>query len=335
MATFDNQDSFLRKFLSQPRPTWVTFVISAVLLLVPFLAAQLDGLGAELIRTGSWRPLLIGPVIIIYILIVSPILARDDSEALRAFRPIVQLDDQAFSQVVERAGYIKPLYEILILALGAAFGAWLGSTWLRDSPSAWLYLCNIVLMAVMFGLLAVVVYWSIQETRVMVALHQQPLQFDLFDLSPFEPIGRQSLGIALTFVGGITLSLLLSVDPQNLFAWQNGIVYVPLVLVPVVVFFLNMRDTHRVLAQAKKSETEIVERRLARAARGLTGQIAASESAVALAAELNALAAYQKFLRNARTWPYNTAMLRTLFVSVLIPGTIALAGRVMEGFFNP
>lgn len=169
----------------------------------------------------------------------------------------------------------------------------------------------------------------------MVALHQQPLQFDLFDLSPFEPIGRQSLGIALTFVGGITLSLLLSVDPQNLFAWQNGIVYVPLVLVPVVVFFLNMRDTHRVLAQAKKSETEIVERRLARAARGLTGQIAASESAVALAAELNALAAYQKFLRNARTWPYNTAMLRTLFVSVLIPGTIALASRVVERFFNP
>jgi len=123
MATFDNQDSFLRKFLSQPRPTWVTFVISAVLLLVPFLAAQLDGLGAELVRTGSWRPLLIGPVIIIYILIVSPILARDDSEALRAFRPIVQLDDQTFSRVVERAGYIKPLYEILILALGAVFGA--------------------------------------------------------------------------------------------------------------------------------------------------------------------------------------------------------------------
>jgi hypothetical protein len=51
-----------------------------------------------------------------------------------------------------------------------------------------------------------------------------------------------------------------------------------------------------------------------------------------LAVEINALATYQAQLQAARTWPYNTAMLRTLFFSVLIPvGT--LVGRILVEAF--
>jgi hypothetical protein len=38
-----------------------------------------------------------------------------------------------------------------------------------------------------------------------------------------------------------------------------------------------------------------------------------------VAAEFNALAAYEQRLAGTRTWPYNTSMLRTLFVSFLVP----------------
>jgi hypothetical protein len=45
---------------------------------------------------------------------------------------------------------------------------------------------------------------------------------------------------------------------------------------------------------------------------------------------ITALAAYESRLQQARTWPYNTAMLRTVFVSVLIPGGTIIRRVVAE-----
>ena len=41
----------------------------------------------------------------------------------------------------------------------------------------------------------------------------------------------------------------------------------------------------------------------------------------------DALLAYEDRLKEARTWRYNTAMLRTLFISVLVP-VITVAAKV-------
>ena len=62
--------------------------------------------------------------------------------------------------------------------------------------------------ATMFALLAWTIYVSIAGTRLTAALHRQPMQINLFDTAAFEAVGRQSLLLALVFVGGITLSLL-------------------------------------------------------------------------------------------------------------------------------
>ncbi len=43
------------------------------------------------------------------------------------------------------------------------------------------------------------------------------------------------------------------------------------------------------------------------------------EETSTIASEINALAIYEQRLQGARTWPYNTGMLRTLFFSVLMP----------------
>ena len=48
-------------------------------------------------------------------------------------------------------------------------------------------------------------------------------------------------------------------------------------------------------------------------------------SAGTLGAEINALVAYETRLQAASTWPYDTAMLRTLFFSVIFPAVAALA----------
>jgi hypothetical protein len=53
-------------------------------------------------------------------------------------------------------------------------------------------------------------------------------------------------------------------------------------------------------------------------------RIDAGESTGTLGAEINALAAYEKRMQATSTWPYNTAMLRTLFFSVVFPVVAAL-----------
>ena len=74
----------------------------------------------------------------------------------------------------------------------------------------------------MCGLLGWLGFTSIANTRLVNHLLRLPLRVDPLDITPFEAIGRQSLVLALAFVGGNTISLLLAnygsaalVDPDS------------------------------------------------------------------------------------------------------------------------
>ena len=98
-----------------------------------------------------------------------------------------------------------------------------------------------------------------------------------------------------------------------------------IIAAPVIVFFLNMLATHRVLANAKKQALADVRRQLEGAGRDLVRRLAEQQDTGTLAATVATLVAYEHRLTEARTWPYNTAMLRTLFLSLLLPiGTTLL-----------
>ncbi len=61
------------------------------------------------------------------------------------------------------------------------------------------------------------------------------------------------------------------------------------------------------------------------ASRALMKRRAAGESIGTLAEEINALVSYEERVQEARTWPYNTGMLRTVVVSVILPAGAAAA----------
>ncbi len=71
--------SYLEILISRPRPLSVTLGISTLLLALPFVAASLDGQLVALLNSGTWRAVMFAPVILIYILIVSPHLALTDA----------------------------------------------------------------------------------------------------------------------------------------------------------------------------------------------------------------------------------------------------------------
>lgn len=324
--------SLFDRLLGRQRLSWITVVLSLLLILAPLGLAYMDGVFDELMTQGAWRHLLLPPAVIIYILAVAPAMARMEAGVVAAFRPLVQMDDEAFERLVAEATRISPRGEVIAFAVGAAFGLWTGSSWGLWAEAVWLGLYVPLSVALMFGLLGWVVYGAMAGTRLIAELHRQPLCFDIFDTEPFEPIGRQSLVIALVFVGGIVLATLFGFNRESIFDWQNWLIIGFLMGVPILIFFLNMRDTHRVLAAEKERELDLVEHQIRQACRTLMRRVEAEEDTGTLAADIDALVVYEGRLEVTRTWPYNTRMLRTLFVSVIIPGIAAvgqLVGQLM------
>jgi hypothetical protein len=326
--------SWFARLIGHQRPLGITVGIALVLVLAPFGAAYLDGIWDEFLGQGYWRLSLLPAVIIIYILAISPILTRMEANVIQALRPVVQLDDEHFDRLVKEASHINPWGEASAFGVGFAFGLWNGQTWFFDADLFWLKLYLPLSTGLMFGLLGWTIFLAVAGTRLTAKLHRQPLRIDIFDIRPFEPIGRQSLIIALVFVGGLVLAVIFGLREGSIFAWQNWVMYAFVALVPVLVFFLNMRDTHRVLAVEKKRELEAVQRNILSACRALMTHIEAGESTDTLAAEINALAVYEARVQAARTWPYNTAMLRTLFFGVIIPVATAAARGISELLFD-
>jgi hypothetical protein len=299
--------------------------LGLALILAPMLAAYLDGVFGDLVGQGTWRLVMSPAAVVLYILAVSPIVQRAEADVLDAFRPLVLIDDDRFERLIVDASRLSPLGEGLAASLGAVSGLWLGWLWLSDSDVFWLRLVLVPSAGLMFGLLAWTIYAAVSGTRLIAELHAQPLRIDILDTRPFRPVGRQSLIVALVFVGGIVLGMLFSLGEESVLDWRNWLIYSLLALVPILVFFLNMRPTHRVLAAEKRRELAAVQDQILRATRTLMARTTAGESTVPLGADINALVAYEKRLLAASTWPYDTAMLRTLFFSVILPAIAALA----------
>jgi hypothetical protein len=329
----DRRESWLTTLIIRRSHPRITLGVSLSLVMVPPALAYLDGFRGEYIREGYWRLAFLPAAIVMYILVVAPILDRGDKRVLDAFRSLVQVDSESFDDLVSRTSRINVAGEIAALAVGGIFGMILGHSWLPDPDAALLRAHLTIAGGLMFGLLGWVIFASMAGTRLTTELHRQPLLIDILDVKPFEPIGRQSMVIALVFVGGIALSIVLGGGLASFSVWQNWVVYPLMALVPILVFFLNMRETHRVLSAEKTRELKEVQGRIVLASRTLIQRLDAGRSAGSLGAEISALVAYEKRVQAARTWPYNTSMLRTLFVSIIVPGGAALAGFLSEMLF--
>jgi hypothetical protein len=308
--------------------------VAFLLWLAPFAIAWTGGSLDRLFTNGQWRGLLVSPTVIMYILAIAPRLARMETGVVNSLRPLVLVENHSFERIIREAAYMSPRNELIAIGSGALVGllSVIGSSGASISLLTAYWVLSTVLM---YGLLAWTIYVSLASTRLTASILRQPLRVDPFDVAPFEAIGRQSLLLALVFIGGITLSLLFIIfQPEILRRMEFWLIYIPLALVPVIVFFLNMQPTHRVLAAAKERELKAVQRHIQRTCRNLVQRLDESQESGSLAAEINALVAYEEHLQGARTWPYNTAMLRTLFFSVLIPGGTMLGRWVMDKLFG-
>jgi len=324
----EQKHSLFDRVISKQRSIIFILGIAALLFFLFILAGILDSVLSELPQKLSWRGLLISPTIIVYILAVAPIMARMETRVLISFQAFVQLDEEEFQETISKNAKIKVGSEVAIITIGFILGIF-ASIASIDGHLSYINAYWVLTSSTMYALLAWTIFVSLASTRLTSALLNQPLKVDPFYTEPFEPIGKQSLMIAIVFIGGITLSLIYKVFEISSFIqpWF-WIIYLPLAMVPIVLFFLNMFPTHRVLADAKSTELASVRNQLHVSCRKLLQRLETGHETTNIPAEIHALSVYEKQLNETRTWPYNTAMLRTLFFSVLIPvGT--LVGRII------
>jgi hypothetical protein len=322
--------SLFDRVISRPRFRWGPLIVALLILLAAFAAAALDKRLPDLVTSDRWRAVLLTPALILYIVLVSRAMARMEDGVVRAFRSLLPLDDEGFNRLLAGSSRIRPRDEILAFAAGVILGlviAMLGS----PQPTSWLGTYWLASSCLMYGLLAWTIYASFVGTRLTTALLRQPLHIGPFDAPAFHAVGMQSLVLSLVFVGAIMLSLLFPAS-QPATLWNLGVwlPYLPIVALVVTVFFLNMLPTHRVLSRAKEEAMKRARQQIQRAGQEILLRMEADQETGSLAAEISALAAYQQRLDTARTWPYNTAMLRSLFFSVLAPIITMLARMAFD-----
>jgi hypothetical protein len=316
----------------------VTLLVGLALILFLVSVAFLAGVLTAPFDADFWRAGLLYPAIIVYILLTLPALKRLRNDAIESFRPLARMDDDDFEHLLAEASMFDRRLEWLALGSGVVGGLlllrpWdysgLSRTWLSlGTRSEWLVLYVLIAGGLWSGLVGLGIYSSLSGTSLFTGL-QHPLDINVFDLRPLEPIGRWSLGIALVFIGGSVLSLLFF--PQVTPSVETIVLYSALILTPVLVFFLNMLSTRQAIVAAKKRNLDMTRDHLAAASLALEAQ-AAKGQPEHTQTPLDSIAAwvtYEERVQEVPEWPYTAEIRRSLVLSSFLPLAVWLIQEVV------
>lgn len=335
-ATISTPSTLLEELVERTKLSWpqVAIAVGLVLIVLLGVAVHLDGIRARPFRpySGSdwWhevRERVDTPAQIVYVLLIYHFVQRSYYGAIEAFRGLMGMGDDDFDQLVAETSPLSRRGEWLAVGIGAAAGLLIYRPWNLPDHFFWMKLYTLLAVTLMFGLLGWVSYVSLADSRQFTELHRQPLDVNVFDPTPFEPIARLSLGISLAFIGGVTLRVLFNPDPRKFFSIESLMTYGASILVAVLVFFLNMMGTHRVIAEAKERELKMVRDNLAAASKALRdltvkGQVA---DLGPLPDFVDTWLAYESRVKEVSEWPGTTDIRQNLVLSSLLPSAIGIA----------
>jgi hypothetical protein len=305
--------------LSRPR---VLIPLGMGLLLLPTALAFVDGVHTSFF-TDLWHALLVQPVVVIYILLIAPFLRRAGERVVAGLRPIVLLTDEEFDRLLTEKSHVDPRGELVAISIGVLLSLLTRSIWSFELDAPWTQAYHTVATTVMYAALAWVIYLGVAGPRLNRTLLRQPLQVDIFDTRPFEPIGRESLLSALAFIMGATIAMIFVVSHELVLSFENLVVYGFFAFVTVLVFCLNMFDTHRVLSRAKQQELSYAQERIALAYQILRHKAQEGEDIQDMAAEMSTWITCKERISKTRTWPQSTEIVGKLLASALMPLGVA------------
>ena len=295
---------------------FVAVVALALVLLLALAAYAQDGSGQRL-RPGL-SMLGLAPTMIVYILLVHPFMHRRWRRAMHSLAALAPHAGGVPAKPVRRA-----------VEWGAMLlGALVGLTVARGLPGVegWLQLYSEGTSALMFALLAAVIYGSIVRSRHLAAQLRAGLGLTVFDGHLLTPFAQWGQSLSLVFVGGISLSLLFQ-SYRSLRSTEGAIVYASLIAVALTLFFMSMWTIHAALAKAQDEELARVRSDLSTARDALPAERARAPAGAVQDAyfPVVVLGLYEQQVLRASTWPFNPTIVGRVFASAVAPlGVYAL-----------
>lgn len=309
----------IEKSVTTARLRWpaATVAVALVLLLFLLLAAYLDGPLNERLTWQYLRGPLLPVSIIIYVPAFYPLLRRLSDRVVLALSSMLMAD--SIRETHEPWGIShRRRSEATSAVAGAASWMLLSQPWSWvDRPLA---AYAAAADAIMFGMLGVVVFHALSEARSISRLERTALKIDIFDMSPLIPVARWSLGISMTFLGGISITIAFQ-TVESLRLWQNIVVYLCIIIVALLVFFVCAWSTHMAIARTKRSQLDIIRNRLDAGFRRLQS-LGSEGKDERINNEISAWAAFEKRIEGVSEWPYDVRILRRLLASAMIPSIV-------------
>ncbi len=299
---------------------WALAAVAGAFVLVLALAAVADGDSVDLASWLFWRDFLDGPVLIIYVLAIYPVMWRRWWKTVRSLQSLLLPDDEGSREAASGVPRPNRTHECVAVILGALLWSALWRPWERDwvPGDLWVNAYDVATQTILFGLLGWMVYSVLAGSRHIGRLSRLPLNVGVFDTEQLVPIGRSSLGYSLAFLGGISVSLVFQTQ-EDLRKWGNLIVWAAVICFAVLLFFLSMWSAHGAMVRIKRRELQMVQQRL----RAISARLNQPESDGGLdgmsdfSSTMTAWVTYERRIREAPEWPFNSRIIRELVASVV------------------
>ncbi len=312
---------------------WVLVAFSVFLVLLLILTPFLDGNSINLTKLSFWRDYLDGPVLMIYILAVYPILWRRWRRSVQSLQSLLLPDGGSSDPMVTRVPLPNRRLEWVAIIIGAILWPLLWQPWAWNwiRGELWVNAYDVGTQTILFGILGWLVYAVFVGSQHISRLSRLRLNVNVFDTESLMPIARSNLGFSLAFIGGISLSLVFQTQ-EDLLSWSNLIVWAAVICFSVLLFFLSTWSTHTAMVRLKKSELQIVQQNLKAFSRKLNQPISDSQlnSMGEFSSTVTAWLTYERRVKEAPEWPFNAGIIRKLVVSTLAPVAVFLI-KVISG----
>lgn len=321
-----------------PVPAWLSY--SAAALIAVLVHASIKWLdGSFPAGTFVWR-LALGDISFIYSVALLHFLDSSAREALDDFRPVMQINDAAFTNLRYRFTTLPVRPTLIAAFIGALYGSYswlaLGAVEVEDgrffSSAPATVIEGIFFVSTYLGA-GVIIYHSVRQLRMVSLIYTTHAQVDLFNLAPIYALsalaGRTAIGILLITYAWFFVNL--PVDP----GFSISIDIVILNAISVLTFVLPLLGAHKLLVRAKtKAQTEAQQQLKATIEelhrRREAGQF---EEMAGVTQAIEGLVKEQSVLDKISVWPWKPETLRGVATAVLLPIILWAITRVLDRFW--
>jgi len=289
------------------------------------MVTYFDSALSDFLEWEFWQKATLSLIQFSYILILYPFFWRLRESAIQVFRPLVNLDDEAFDRLAAKVSIPNRRWEWVAVLLGVTVTLIVGQPWnlAWKSGEVWTSVYTVIYSPIYSGLLYWLIYDTLASTIQHARLSRQQLKLDILETNLLTPVARWSLGISLAFVGGISLSLI-NRTWEDLISWSAIYTYSMLICVTVLIFFLSMWPAHKAIAIIKNRELALAQKHLIEASHELKerAEKGSLERAEGLFSTISMWETYQRLVKGVPTWPFNATIIRWLATSFLIPASV-------------